>query len=80
MEVITWRTPNWQEYYIRDADTKEDISQFCWAADDKMGLCAMFENDGKQILSSKNESNETHVQTFTYERNIEIVRKNQGVN
>jgi len=74
MEVIVGVNPDYKDWKVVDADTNEDLSQFCWAADDEAGLYVLFDNDGKAVLASTDEHGEKYIQSYTYEGHIKLVK------
>ena len=61
-------------------DTSKDISEFCWAVDDEVGLVAVFENDGEHILSTVASTDtepmpygERYIKSYTIEGNYTLV-------
>lgn len=50
MEVIVGKMPNWKDYKVVNKDTGKEV-KFCWAADDKTGEHAVYQNDGKHIIA-----------------------------
>ena len=81
MEVIVGVNSDYKNYKLVDVDTGEDITRFCWAADDEAGLYALFDNDGKSVLATKavtvdeaDERGERYIESYTYEGNIRLVK------
>lgn len=79
MEVLVGVNSDYRDYKVIEVATGNDISRFCWAADDIAGLYAVFENDGNCIISTPFDpaypDEGSYIESWTYEEAIKLVRR-----